>query len=119
MKVTAIYGINLNTERCTFVKHKNPHYASLGVYEEPACEIDIEGDVHGLKVVKGVGYETEDLEQLLPYKGNDSSREGVFARRSGDKTVNYQSLRWPATWEETCEVDLNPNPNINPNPLTP
>jgi len=60
--------------------------------------LDSDGDVDGLLVINGVGYETHAVPQKRPDSG-----ESVYL--SGDGTVNYQSLRWPKTWQsKECQV---------------
>jgi len=108
--VTAVYGVNLETPRTLFVRHRHL-YKSGGM--EPQVEsrfqLDYDGDVDGLRVIDGIGYETQYVPQICP---DDPSGDRVYA--SGDGTVNYQSLRWPMTWQsERCQVNLHELPGCD------
>jgi len=99
-KVTAIYGINQVTPRCVFVRHRDMHGTGGETPDlKPPIVLDPEGDVDGMLVIGGVGYETQALPQLRP----DDGKEVLL---SGDGTVNYQSLRHAATWKNACDVSI-------------
>ena len=99
-KVTAIYGINIPTPRTIFLRHEDL-YCSGGPTTKlkSAYKIDNAGEVRGLKVVDGIGYETVEVAQRRPDTGE-------IVKLSGDGTVPYYSLRAPAMWHQaaTCEV---------------
>jgi len=100
-KVTAIYGVNVITPRCIFVKHrKNKFDGGVTKKVQSRFELDDEGDVNGLRVIDGIGYETTFVAQRRPDNG-----EVVYL--SGDGTVNYQSLRFAKTWDSAdCHVSV-------------
>ena len=97
--VTAIYGVNIETPRCIFLRHRPDHYDGGRIGKvQGRMMLDTDGDVDGLRVIDGIGYETHTGIQYRPDSGEQ-------VHLSGDGTVNYQSLRWPKTWDsETCHV---------------
>ena len=85
----------------------------------PKLEVDHKGDINGLKVVQGYGYEIPTTRQHHPedhmktnpnpkpnpnwrqHHPEDHMKTYVQASRGvcGDGTINYQSLRWHVTWK--------------------
>ena len=79
---TAIYGVNMKTCRCMFLKRRPVHHTGGTVSQLQAkFELDPLGDVDGLNVINGVGWETELVHQIQPDTGD-------LVRLSGDGTVS-------------------------------
>ena len=58
-KCTAIYGVNMRTPRTMFLKHPAVTFSGGKAQKlKPSFEFDKDGDVDGLLVIDGVGYET-------------------------------------------------------------
>ena len=99
-KVTCMYGVNMPTLRTIFLKHRDAHVTGGAIDAVSSMlQLDKSGDVDGLVVHDGQGFETSGVPQVQPDTGKQ-----VFL--SGDGTVNYQSLRHAATWKDTCDVSI-------------
>ena len=80
--ITAIYGINRRTCRCMFLKRRPVHHTGGTVKQLQAkFELDPLGDVDGLNVVNGIGWETDLVYQMQQDTGKQ-------VRLSGDGTVS-------------------------------
>lgn len=99
-KVTAIYGVNVRTLRTIFLRHRDAHVTGGSVDDlEAVLQLDSEADIDGLLCYDGHGFETDGVPQIQPDTHNQ-----VYL--SGDGTVNYQSLRYCATWKDRCDVKV-------------
>ena len=82
-KVTCCYGVNIDTPRSIFVKHRKVFVSGSGEGQtemQSPFVIDTTGNVDGLKTVDGIAFETAQSVQFRP---DDDKKVWV----SGDGTV--------------------------------
>ncbi|KAL9180570.1 hypothetical protein ACHAXT_011023 [Thalassiosira profunda] len=109
-KVTAIYGINLDTEvGCVYQRNPSVRISSsdanrlqqLFILDKKAKLSDEGSATHSIK--DGVISETKKTPQ--------SVIGGDVEQKSGDGTVPYWSLQHCRTWKESCDVMVHEIPN--------
>ena len=87
-KVTCCYGVNIDTPRSIFVKHRKVFVSDSGEglkeMQSPFV-LDTIGNVDGLKTIDGVAFETAQSVQFRPDDDNSGKLEKVWV--SGDGTV--------------------------------
>lgn len=75
--MTAIYGVGTRTPRALFLRHRRVvHRGGTNDKIESAFVMDTDGDVNGLLVANGVGYEERRVVQADPGSRNPVSTSG-------------------------------------------
>jgi len=91
-RVLSVYGVGRETERHAFYK-RSPCISSTDG-DHMALRPDHEATMDNFVTKDGVAFETKDTPQLRCDTGD-------VVYTSGDGTVPYNSLRWPATWNRS------------------